>query len=136
MNVTGTRLVVGGAAQRELKTVYVSSVSVFGTARSSITLDSPVTDARGGYTRSKVAAERVVRDLQRQGAPVAIVYPSGVLGPDPPEMSATHLGLVGWVRTPPKTTSGCSIVDVRDVALAIERALDAGPPAGCWAAPS
>ena len=127
VNVTGTRLVVGGAAERELKTAYVSSVSVFGTARSSITIDSPVTDARGGYTRSKVAAERIVRDLQRQGAPVAIVYPSGVLGPDPPEVSATHLGLVGWVRTPPKTTSGCSIVDVRDVALAIERALDAEP---------
>jgi dihydroflavonol-4-reductase len=127
VNVTGTRLVVGGAAQRELKSAYVSSVSVFGTARSSITLDSPVTDARGGYTRSKVAAERIVRDLQRRGAPVAIVYPSGVLGPDPPEMSATHLGLVGWVRTPPNTTSGCSIVDVRDVALAIERALDAEP---------
>jgi len=127
VNVTGTRLVVGGAARRELETVYVSSVSVFGTSRSSITLDSPVTDARGGYTRSKVAAERVVRDLQRKGAHVAIVYPSGVLGPDPPGLSATHLGLVGWVRTPPKTTSGCSIVDVRDVALAIERALDAGP---------
>jgi nucleoside-diphosphate-sugar epimerase len=42
-------------------------------------------------------------------------------------LGSTHLGLVGWVRTPPRMTSGCSIVDVRDVALAIERALDAAP---------
>ena len=68
-----------------------------------------------------------MRDLQGQGAPVAVVYPSGVLGPDAPDLGSTYLGLVGWVRTPPKTSSGCSIVDVRDVALAIERALDAPP---------
>ena len=55
------------------------------------------------------------------------MYPSGVLGPDAPGLDSTYLGLVGWVRTPPRTTSGCSIVDVRDVALAIERALGAAP---------
>ena len=68
-----------------------------------------------------------MRELQEQGAPVAVVYPSGVLGPDAPDLGSTYLGLVGWVRTPPKTSSGCSIVDVRDVALAIERVLDAPP---------
>jgi nucleoside-diphosphate-sugar epimerase len=127
VNVGGTRLVVGGAAERAVMTVYVSSVTVFGHGRSPITIETPLTETGGGYTRSKVAAERIVRELQQQGAPVAVVYPSGVLGPDAPDLGSTYLGLVGWVRTPPRTTSGCSIVDVRDVALAIERALDAVP---------
>ena len=127
VNVGGTRLVVGGAAERAIKVVYVSSVSVFGIGHSQITIESPLTDPPGGYTRSKVAAERFVRELQEDGAPVAIAYPSGVLGPDAPDLGSTYLGLIGWVRTPPMTTSGCSIVDVRDVALAIERSLDAAP---------
>ena len=106
VNVGGTRLVVGGAAERSITAVHVSSVSVFGTGHSPITIDSPLAEARGGYTRSKVAAERFVRELQDQGAPVAVVYPSGVLGPDAPDLGSTYLGLVGWVRTPPKTILG------------------------------
>ena len=127
VNVGGTRLVIGGAAERGIMAVYVSSVSVFGIAQSEITIESPLTDPIGGYTRSKVAAERFVREVQEQGAPVAVVYPSGVLGPDAPDLGSTYLGLIGWVRTPPKTTSGVSIVDVRDVAVAIERVLGAAP---------
>jgi len=60
-------------------------------------------------------------------AAVSVVYPSGVLGPQVPDLGPTYRGLIGWLRSPPRTTSGCSIVDVRDVALAIEHALDAAP---------
>jgi nucleoside-diphosphate-sugar epimerase len=127
VNIGGTRLVVGGAAERALPTVYVSSVSVFGTGSARITIDTPLTAARGGYTRSKLAAEHIVRELQYHGAPVALVYPSGVLGPDAPDRTSTHQGLIIWMRTPPRLASGVSIVDVRDVALGIERALDAPP---------
>jgi nucleoside-diphosphate-sugar epimerase len=127
VNVGGTQLVVGAAAERVMPSVYVSSVAVFGHGQARITIDTPLTDARGTYARSKVAAERVVRELQSRGAPIAIVYPSGVLGPDAVDMSATHQGLAGWVRTPPRMPSGTSIVDVRDVAVAIERALVAAP---------
>jgi nucleoside-diphosphate-sugar epimerase len=127
VNVGGTRLVVGGAVERGLKTVYVSSVSVFGIGHEQITIETPLSAGGGGYTRSKVAAERIVRACQREGGSVAIVYPSGVLGPDVADLGATFQGLIGWIRTPPKTSSGTSIVDVRDVALAIERALDAEP---------
>ena len=127
VNVGGTRHVVGAAAERAIRTVHVSSVSVFGVGHAWVTIDTPLTDGLGGYTRSKVAAERFVRELQGKGAPVAVVYPSGVLGPDVPELGSTFQGLLGWVRTPPRTSSGTSIVDVRDVALAIERALDAPP---------
>ncbi len=130
VNIGGTRLVVGAAAEREIVTVYVSSVSVFGVGHERATIDTPLTDTGGAYTRSKVAAERSVRELQQRGAPVSVVYPSGVLGPDVPDLGPTYQGLIGWLRTPPRTTSGSSIVDVRDVAFAVERALDAAP--GRW----
>ena len=130
VNVGGTRLVVGGAAEREIPTVFVSSVSVFGVGHTRVTIDTPLTERGGPYTRSKVAAERFVRELQQRGAAVSVVYPSGVLGPDVPDLGPTFQGLIGWLRTPPKTASGTSIVDVRDVALAIKHALDAPP--GRW----
>lgn len=125
VNVGGTRLVVGTAAAREITSVYISSVSVFGVGHTAVTIDTPLTDARGSYTRSKVQSEQIVRDLQEQGSPIAIVYPGGVLGPDSPDLSVNHVALVAWLRTPPRTTSGTSIVDVRDVAIGIERALEA-----------
>ena len=124
VNVGGTRLVIGTAAARAIKSVYISSVSVFGVGHSAVTIDTPLTDGRGSYTRSKVDAEQIVRALQEQGAPIAIVYPGGVLGPDSPDLSVNHVALVAWLRTPPTTTSGTSIVDVRDVAEGIERALE------------
>ena len=130
VNVGGSRVVVGGAAERELTTVYVSSVSVFGVGHERITTETPLSDTGGPYTRSKVAAERIVRELQQRGAAVSIVYPSGVLGPDVPDLGPTYQGLIGWLRTPPRTSSGSSIVDVRDVAVAVERALEA--PSGRW----
>ena len=102
----------------------MSSVSVFGIGHDVVTVDTPLSDAHSSYTRSKVRAERAVRELQDGGAPIAIVYPSGVLGPDPPDVSVNHRALAAWLRTPPRTTSGTSIIDVRDVAIAIERVLD------------
>ncbi len=130
VNVGGTRHVIGAAAERKIRAVHVSSVSVFGVGHERITVETPLTEGGGGYTRSKVAAERLVRDLQRNAAPVAIVYPSAVLGPEIPDLGSTVQGLLGWIRTPPQTSSGASIVDVRDVALAIERSLEA--PSGRW----
>lgn len=126
VNVGGTEAVVGGAVARGARVLYVSSVSVFAYTDSLITIDSPLAEPRGGYTRSKVEAERVARRLQAEGS-VAIVYPSGVIGPGDPAWSASHMGLLAWMQTPPRTTSGASIVDVRDVALVIERALGAEP---------
>jgi nucleoside-diphosphate-sugar epimerase len=128
-NVVGTGRVIGAAAASGIPAVYVSSVSVFATGSPRVTVDSSLASARNGYTRSKVAAERAVRNLQAGGAPIVIVYPAGVLGPDAPDVSATHRGLIEWLRTPPWTTSGTSIIDVRDVASAIARSLGRELPA-------
>jgi len=124
VNVGGTRTVLGAAAARGIPAVLVSSITVFTPRVAVLAPTTPLTPAGGAYTRSKVGAERVARALQDAGAPVAIVYPSSVLGPESPDMSVSHRALVSWLRTPPRTTSGTSIVDVRDVALGVGRALE------------
>ena len=128
-NVGGTTHVVASAVELGIPAIYVSSVSVYATNRQRVTVESPLSSSRSVYAYSKVAAERVVRKFQADGAPIVILYPSGVLGPDPPTISATHRGLMEWLRTPPRTTSGTSIIDVRDVASAIERSLHQTMPA-------
>ncbi|MEV4256469.1 substrate-binding domain-containing protein [Spirillospora sp. NPDC049652] len=89
-NVTGTRNVVGGAVERGLSpVVHVSSVAVFVPPDGPvITPDSPLAAPHTDYGRSKVAAERYVREAQSGGAPVAIVYPGGVFGPHQPQLDA------------------------------------------------
>ena len=52
-----------------------------------LTPESPLGDPPGAYAQSKVAAERIARELQAEGAPVVIVNPVGLLGPHDP-----HLG--------------------------------------------
>jgi nucleoside-diphosphate-sugar epimerase len=123
VNEGGTRTVLAAAAAAGIPAVTVSSVSVFDLHGPKLTPDTRLVDGGGPYTRSKVAGERVAREFQAGDIPVAIVYPSGVLGPDSPDVSVNHQALIGWVRTPPRTTSGVSLVDVRDVATAIDRAL-------------
>jgi len=49
-----------------------------------LTPDSPVTRPGATYARSKAESDLVARRYQEQGAPVVIVYPGGVVGPDDP----------------------------------------------------
>lgn len=70
------------------------------------------------YPRSKVAAELIARQLQEAGAPVVIVYPSGVWGPDDPNWGVTtrlaESILRGRLR---RAVDGVApFCDVRDVA--------------------
>lgn len=125
-NVTGTRNVVGQAVERGLSpVVHVSSVAVF------VPPDGPVITPDGAlaaphteYGRSKVAAERYVREVQSGGAPVAIVYPGGVCGPHQPHLDALPEGLAGGLNLAwPLPPGGVGVIDVRDLAEALSRAV-------------
>jgi len=130
VNVTGTRHVVGGAVARGLDPViHTSTIAVFvPPAEPVITVAGPLAQPRTAYGRSKMAAERYVRGLQEDGAPVTVVYPGGVLGPAQPHLDAMPAGLAAarngaaW----PISRGGVSLLDVRDLGEALARSVEPG----------
>ena len=130
-NVRGVELVVGGAARRGLASiVHVSSLAVFFTPGGPPLEPSlPIAPGTTAYARSKAKAEVFVRRLQEQGAPIAISYPAGIVGPDDPGPSAVNAGLISFMRDMwVLTSSGLQCVDVRDLATLHVTLLEA--PAG------
>src|SRR4051812_28127969 len=129
VNVTGTRNVVGGAVARGLDPViHTSTIAVFvPPVTPVITPATPLARPRTDYGRSKLEAERYARGLQDEGAPVTIVYPGGVLGPDQPRLDAMPAGLaaaldIAWPLSP----GGVSLLDVRDLGTALAGCLAPG----------
>jgi len=126
-NVTGTRLVVGGAAERGLKSiVHVSSVTALYDPWVSVLDESlPPAQQTTPYGRSKAAAEEYVRTLVNDGANVAITYPATVLGPDDPAMSEGSQGLaIFYNQAFVRTSTGMQVIDVRDLAEVHVRLLE------------
>jgi dihydroflavonol-4-reductase len=119
VNPRGTRNVLSAAHDRGLDPIiHVSSNAALMPTDVPLTPQSPLGNPPGAYSRSKVAAERIAREMQDAGAPVVIVNPVGLLGPHDPHMGdftsvardvlAGKLPFVPAGRTP--------IVDVRDAA--------------------
>jgi dihydroflavonol-4-reductase len=131
-NARGVELVIGGAVRRGLPSiVYVSSLGIFfEPGGPPLVPELPITFGTTAYGRSKARAERYVRRLQDDGAPIRISYPSAISGPNDPTMSATNQGLRAAVRDLGLVTSGCvQVVDVRDLATLHRQLLElpAGP---------
>lgn len=118
-NARGVDLVVAGAARRGLPSiVYVSSSSIFFyPGAPPLHLDMPLAEASTAYAQSKADAERVVRRLQEEGAPIRVSYPSGIIGPDDPGLSdANHAVYTFFVNTGIDMDAYFQIVDARDLA--------------------
>lgn len=126
-NRTGTSTVLDAAIDAGCTgIVHVSSIVAL--LRPGATLDhrSPLGLTLGPYTHSKVESERVARDRQDAGAPVAIVNPGAILGPHDP-----YLGVSDEVvrdilrgRLPTWPRGGMQWVDVRDTAAVAVAALE------------
>jgi dihydroflavonol-4-reductase len=121
VNPRGTATVLRAAHAAGLDPiVHVSSNAALLPSAVPLSPTSPLGDPPGAYSQSKVAAERIARDMQADGAPVVIVNPVGLLGPHDPHMGDfTALArdvLAGKVPIMPKGET--PIVDVRDVAAA------------------
>lgn len=117
-NVRATETVLGTAVRMGLDPiVHVSSyVALLPPQGAILTPDSPVTQPRGAYCQSKAESERVARGYQEQGAPVVIVYPGGVIGPDDPYLGDTNRALAAFAKSGIAMRGGAPMVDVRDVA--------------------
>lgn len=124
-NVEGTRNVVGGAVEQGIsRIVYLSSMTVFmPTDQPVITADFPLSRQRTEYGRSKLEAERYVRGLQNEGAPITTFYPGGVCGPHQSTLKELNEGIAAGLGRvwPLPRGSGVSVLDVRDLAEAILR---------------
>lgn len=127
-NLQGVENVINTACRLGIKKIiYVSSITAIFSSDSSILNENrPVSENQDPYTRSKVICEEHVRELQQQGQPVIITYPSGIFGPDDPKLSQSNEGLMLLYRDiVPITGSGMQFIDVRDVAKAHRLLLEA-----------
>ncbi|MEZ5571108.1 MAG: SDR family NAD(P)-dependent oxidoreductase [Halioglobus sp.] len=123
VNVGGVKNVVGSAlAQGIERIVCISSITaIFNEDASKVTADAPPATSRLPYGQSKVEAEIYLRQLQAQGAPVAIVYPGGVIGPDDPGFSDSFKALKHRMENGFRIfgDGGMQYVDVRDLAALV-----------------
>ena len=127
-NLEGTRSVIGSACDAGVQRIlYVSSLStILALPGADPGRDSPVRQSTNSYARAKAAAEREVRAHQDAGAPIAIVYPNGVIGPDDPGRSEAVRAFRGFLKTTLATGGGLASVDARDLALVCVRLLEEG----------
>lgn len=126
-NVTGARLVLGLAVDLNIPSiVFVSSLAaIFDHRAAAITADSPLVDSATRYGRSKAASDAYARELQAAGAPITIVYPSGVIGPDDPGRSESVAAYRGFLQYTIRA-GATQFVDVRDLAELHLRLLERG----------
>jgi nucleoside-diphosphate-sugar epimerase len=132
-NIRGTRRLIGAARNAGVKRiVHISSLSVYDVPRDGVTIteDSPYeseSNARGHYSRSKLAADRLALWEAQHGAPVVVLRP-GLLygaGKRPPlARQAFNAGGFKLILARPDYPLPFSHVD--NVADAVVRALKAG----------
>ena len=101
--------------------VYVSSQSVLHPPPKGIyTDDCPISPSPiDAYAKSKAEGELIARNLQEDGHPVVIIWPSGIIGPDDVGVSVAAKGIARLLKAPiiplPET-GGILMHDVRDLA--------------------
>jgi nucleoside-diphosphate-sugar epimerase len=123
VNVGGVKNVVGAAlAQGVQRIVCISSITaIFNEDASKVTVDAPLPKSNLPYGQSKAEAEIYLREMQAQGAPIAIVYPGGVVGPDDPGFSDSFKALKHRMENGFRIfgDGGMQYIDVRDLAALV-----------------
>jgi dihydroflavonol-4-reductase len=122
-NVEGTRVVMQAARNAGVeRVVYTSSVATVEPRPDGSAADEsafmPEAAASGAYQRSKVMAERLVRDMVSEGLPAVIVNPATVIGPGDTRPTPTGKIIIAAAtgRIPAFVDTGLNLVHVDDVA--------------------
>jgi nucleoside-diphosphate-sugar epimerase len=135
VNVRGTRRVLRAAqAAGVRRVVHISSLSVYAVPQGDvvITEDSPYeseSDARGHYSRSKLAADRIAFGAAQRGTPVVVLRPGLLYGPGKrPPVARQSFNIAGFklILAHPDYRLPMTYVDnVADAVLLAARADDA-----------
>jgi dihydroflavonol-4-reductase len=129
-NVRAAEIVLGAAVRMELDpVVHVSSYVALLPPEprgAVLTPDSPVARPGSAYCRSKAESEQLARHYQEQSAPVVIVYPAGVIGPDDPYLGDTNRVIAEFAKSGGTMRGGTPMVDVRDVAAVHAAVMEPG----------
>jgi dihydroflavonol-4-reductase len=130
-NVTGTRRILDAArAAGTARIVYVSTIAAFGNTRGEIVAEGhrPTMPPTSAYEDTKRRAHEIALDAARDGAPIVIVQPGQVYGPnDHSAVGANFRALAdGRLRYRAFEDLGLNLLHVDDLADGILRALDAG----------
>lgn len=122
---------LGGGAER---VVHVSTESILTCARSAGPISEDVviamTDAVGPYCRSKLRAENEAMERAHQGSPVVIVNPTMPVGPGDRGVSPPTRLIRDFCNggLPARMDCTLNLIDVRDVAEGLVRAMERGRP--------
>jgi nucleoside-diphosphate-sugar epimerase len=132
-NVAGTERVLDAAHDAGVKrTVYVSTVNVFGNTKGEVVDESYRRDEADGflscYDETKYRAHLVAEDRIAKGHPIVVVQPGGVYGPnDHSELgNMIDQARTGKLRMKMFPEAGFMLVHVEDVADGILLAHDKG----------
>jgi dihydroflavonol-4-reductase len=132
-NVEGTRVVMEEARKAGVeRVVYTSSVATVQPRPDGTPADESAFmsegAASGAYQRSKIMAERLVRDLIADGLPAVIVNPATVIGPNDVRPTPTGRIIIAAAtgRIPAFVDTGLNLVHVDDVARGHVAALRRG----------
>ena len=136
-NVTGTRRILEVArAAGTPRIVYVSTIAAFGNTHGAVVSEGhrPTTPPASAYEDTKRRAHEIAVDAARSGAPIVIVQPGQVYGPnDHSAVGANFRALAdGRLRYRALEDLGLNLVHVDDLADGILRALDRGRSGECY----
>jgi nucleoside-diphosphate-sugar epimerase len=129
VNVAGTRNVLAQARLAGIDpVVYTSTITVYLPSRDAVvTPASALADPLSAYGASKRDAELLIRERQDNGDPVTSFTLGGVYGPTSPHLDGSFgaiLGALGSMMLVPP--GGLGVVDVRDAAELLARAVEPG----------
>ena len=129
VNVVGTRTVLAEAlAAGADPVVYTSTITVYLPSQDPVvTPSSALAEPLSAYGSSKRDAELLVRAHQGRGDPITSVTLGGIYGPTSPHLDGSFqavLGALGSMMLVPP--GGLGVVDVRDAAELLARAMEPG----------
>ena len=135
-NIEAIHAVIGTACESGIKNIiHVSSVGALFIDKKLhpeikiVDESAPIGSSVEAYGRSKAYCEKYVRELQTQGAPIQITYPTSIWGPDDPKLNESNNAMkIFYNMVLPVTTSGFQFIDVRDLAVAHRLMLERGCP--------